>query len=413
MSASLNTEDNLEVKTAKQSGTTSRLDPDTNQAHRTFGKRGGGLRIILMVVMIAAATVAVIQWRRSHAFGTLASETHEMAVPEVTVVSPHAGPTETEIVLPGNLTAYSDASIYARTNGYLKAWYTDIGAKVKEGELMAEIEAPDLDAQDRQSGANLAQARANLEIAKLTFAREQDLLRKNVISQEEFDQSRTTMDAQVAAVNAGEANLQNLQAQEGFKKITAPFTGVVTRRNTDVGSLINAGSSATSPSAQELFHVERTDILRVYVYVPQIYSSMLTLDSPAYLDLQEFPGVKFQGKIAHIAGAIDPATRTLQTEVDVPNADGRLFPGAYANVHLVMHSNNVPVVLPENTVLFRSQGTQVAVVGADGTVHLKDVTIGRDFGTSLEVLDGVASNDRVIVNPSDSLAEGAKVDVQK
>jgi len=383
-----------------------------NQTRPEGGKQRGWPGIIFTLVTVAAAIVAAVLWRRSFAFETLASETRAMAVPAVATVLPQSGPAETEIVLPGNLMAYSEASIYARTNGYVKAWYTDIGAKVKEGELMAEIEAPDVDAQLRQAVSNLAQARANLEIATLTFAREKDLLQKNVISQEEFDQSRTTMAAQDAAVKAGEANVQDLQVQQGFQKITAPFDGVVTRRSTDVGVLINAGSNTNSPSGLELFHVARTDILRVFIYVPQVYSSLLKLDSPAYLELAEHPGVKFQGKIAHIAGAIDPASRTLLTEVQVPNEDGRLFPGAFANVHLLLRFDHAPAVVPVNSMLFRAQGAQVAVVDNSGTVHLKNVTVGRDFGTSLEVTSGVGAYDRVIVNPSDSLADGAKVEVQ-
>ena len=375
------------------------------------GKKAG-LRLVLTILALAAAVVGGLMWQRSRTFRKLASETREMATPIVATVFPQPGSAETEIVLPGNLMAYTEASIYARTNGYVKAWYTDIGAKLKAGELMAEIEAPDVDAQLRQMVASLAQARANLDIARLTFGRQKELLQTKVISQQEYDVARTTMDAQDAAVKAGEANVQDLQVQQGFQKITAPFAGVVTRRDTDVGALINAGRDATGASAQELFHVARTDILRVYIYVPQIYSPEVKLNAPAYLDLAEFPGVKFQGKISHIAGAIDPASRTLLTEVQVPNADGRLYPGAFANVHLILHFQNAPTVLPGNTLLFRAQGTQVATVDRDGTVRLKDVVLGRDFGTSLEVVSGVTPHDRIIVNPSDSIADGAKVEAQ-
>jgi len=375
-------------------------------------KTSGGVRLILTILALAAAVVVGLMWQRSRTFRKLASETREMATPTVATVFPQPGPAETEIVLPGNLMAYTEASIYARTNGYVKAWYTDIGAKLKEGELMAEIEAPDVDAQLRQMVASLAQNRANLDIARLTFGRQKELLQTKVISQQEYDVARTTMDAQDAAVKAGEANVQDLQVQQGFQKITAPFAGVVTRRDTDVGALINAGRDATGASAQELFHVARTDILRVYIYVPQIYSPEVKLNAPAYLDLAEFPGVKFQGKISHIAGAIDPASRTLLTEVQVPNADGRLYPGAFANVHLILHFQNAPTVLPGNTLLFRAQGTQVATVDRDGTVRLKNVVLGRDFGTSLEVVSGVTPHDRIIVNPSDSIADGAKVEAQ-
>ena len=324
----------------------------------------------------------------------------------VSVTHPSAGPSDDEIVLPGNLTAYSEASIFARTNGYLKSWSTDIGAKVKADQVMAEIEAPDVDAQLRQADAALAQAKANLEIANLNFARQQDLLQKKVASQQEYDQNRTNVDAMKAAVQAAQASLQNLTVVKGFQLLKAPFDGVVTRRSTDVGALISA-----SNGGQELFRVARTDILRVYVYVPQVYASFVKEGSTAFLDFAEFPGEKFEGKVAHIAGALEPATRTLNTEVEVDNKDGRLFPGAFANVHLSLPLKKAPMVVPVNTLIFRSQGTQVGVVDASGVVHLQSVTIGQDYGTSLEVTSGISPADSIIVNPSDSLADGTKVQV--
>ena len=247
-----------------------------------------------------------------------------------------------------------------------------------------------------------------LEIAKLNFSRGQDLLKTKVVSQQDFDQSRTNMEAMDAAVQSSEANVQNLTVQQGFQKITAPFAGVVTRRNTDVGSLIS-GNGNSSNSGQELFHIARTDILRVFIQVPQVYSSLVKIDTPAWLELTEFPGEKIQGKIAHVSGALDPATRTLNTEVQVPNADGRLFPGAYANVHLILPLKNVEQIIPVNTVIFRGEHTQVGVVDANNVAHLKDVALGRDFGTSFEVNSGIDSNDRLILNPSDSLTDGTAV----
>jgi RND family efflux transporter MFP subunit len=375
------------------------------------GKSTAG-RKLLFAILIALIIVACLLWQHSRAYSQLALNTSQMAVPTVTTVPPGSGPADIEIKLPGNLMAYTEASIYARTNGYLKAWYTDIGAKVTAGQLMADIEAPDIDAQLRQANADLSQARANLDIAQLTFGRGQELLATKVISQQEFDQNRTTLAARQATVQASEANVQDLTVEQNFQKITAPFTGVVTRRDTDVGALINAGSSSASATAQELFHVARTDILRVYISVPEIYSPLVRLDTPAWLELAEYPGVKFQGKVADVAGAIDPTTRTLLTEVQVRNADGRLYPGGYAIVHLVLKLQNPPSVIPINTLLFRAQGTQVGVVDKSNIVHLKHVTIGRDFGTSLEVTSGIESTDRLILNPSDSLADGAKVEVQ-
>jgi RND family efflux transporter MFP subunit len=387
------------------------LGENEHAPHATEPPRGVAGKLFAGV-LVALAVVGIMLFLRSRAAAELKDTTQALAIPTVSTISPKPGPSTTEIVLPGSLTAYSETPIYARTNGYVKAWYTDIGAKVKAGDVMAELEAPDVDAQLRQANANVNQARANLEIAKLNFTREQDLLKTKVISQQEFDQSRTTMEGMDAAVQSSEANLQNLTVQQGFQKITAPFDGVVTRRNTDVGALI-AGNGNASNSGQELFHIARTDILRVFIEVPQIYSSLVKIDTPAWLDLSDFPGEKIQGKIAHISGAIDPTTRTLNTEVQVANTDGRLFPGAYANVHLILPIKNASNILPVNTVIFRGQHTQVGVVDASNVVHLKDITIGRDFGTSFEVIDGIDNNDRIIVNPSDSLAEGVTVHVQE
>lgn len=382
---------------------------DESQPRARKSRAGGKL---LLAILAALVVVGCLLWQRSRAYGQLAITTSKMAVPVVATVLPQAGPGQVEIQLPGNLTAYTEASIYARTNGYVKAWYTDIGAKLTAGQLMAEIEAPDVDAQLRQASASLSQARATLDIDQLNFARSKQLLATRVVSQQEYDQNRTSLEAQQAAVRAGEANVQDLTVEQGFQKITAPFNGVVTRRNTDVGALINAGSSSSSATAQELFHVARTDILRVFISVPEVYSSQVRLDTPAWLELAEYPGVKFHGEVAHVAGAIDTASRTLLTEVQVPNEDGRLFPGAYATVHLVLKLANAPSVIPINTLLFRTQGTQVGVVDNSNIVHLKNVTVGRDFGTSLEITSGIENTDRLILNPSDSLADGAKVAVQ-
>ena len=373
--------------------------------------RGLGGKLFLAVI-IALAVVGVLIFQRSKVHDDLKQSTLALAVPTVSTVTAGAGPAQTEIVLPGNLTAYSETPIYARTNGYVKAWHTDIGAKVKAGDAMAELEAPDVDAQLRQANANLAQAKANREIAKLNFERSQNLFNTKVISQQEFDQNRTNLEATDAAVQAGEAAVQNLTVQQDFQKITAPFDGVVTRRNIDVGSLVSGNGNASN-SGQELFHVARTDILRVFIQVPQVYSQLVKIDTSAWLELVESPGQKFEGKIAHISGALDTSTRTLLTEVQVQNPDGRLFPGAYANVHLVLKIANVPRIIPVNTLIFRNQHPQVGIVDASDTVHLKDVTLGRDFGTTLEVTDGIGAQDRIIVNPSDSLTDGTVVHVQE
>ena len=369
-------------------------------------KGGSGGRWMLLLVLAAALVIGALLWKRSGEHEKLVAQTRDLAVQTVSVIHPGTGPSENEITLPGNVMAYNEASIFARTNGYLKSWSTDIGAQVKEGQVMAEIEAPDVDAQLLQSQATLAQAKSNLEIANLNFDRQKDLLAKKVASQQEFDQNRTNVDAMKAAVQADEASVQNLQVQKHFQQLIAPFTGIVTKRNTDVGALINS-----SNGGQELFRVARTDILRVYVYVPEAYASYVQVGSKANLDFAEYPGQKFEGKVANIAGALDPGTRTLQTEIQVDNKDGKLFPGAFANVHLFLPLKKAPMTVPVNTVLFRKEGTQVGVVGADGIVHLTTVVIGQDYGTSLEITNGLKGSDDIVVNPSDSLADGAKVQV--
>ena len=367
---------------------------------------GGGIFWVLLLVVIAGAVIGGLLWKRAGEHDKLVAETKDLAVQTVSVIHPGTGPSENEITLPGNVMAYNEASIFARTNGYLKSWSTDIGAQVKEGQVMAEIEAPDVDAQLLQSKATLEQAKSNLEIANLNFDRQKDLLAKKVASQQEFDQNRTNVDAMKAAVQADQANVQNLTVQKNFQQIIAPFAGIVTKRNTDVGALINA-----SNGGQELFRVARTDILRVYVYVPEAFASYVKVGSVAKLDFAEYPGQKFDGKVANIAGALDPGTRTLQTEIQVDNKDGRLFPGAFANVRLFLPLKKAPMTVPVNTVLFRKEGTQVGVVGADGVVHLTNVTIGQDYGTSLEITNGLTPEENIVVNPSDSLADGAKVQV--
>jgi RND family efflux transporter MFP subunit len=378
---------------------------DQEKLHEKPAPRSGGGRLLIFLVL-AALVICGLLWKRSRDAASLAESTHALATQTVAVTLPGAGPSDNEIVLPGNVTAFNEASIYARTNGYLKSWTTDIGAKVTEGEVMAEIEAPDVDAQLRQADANLEQARANLEIANLNFDRQKDLLAKKVASQQEYDQNRSNVDAMKAAVDADQAQVQNLTVQKNFQEIKAPFAGIVTRRNTDVGALINA-----SNGGQELFRVARTDILRVYVYVPEAYAAFVQLGSKAYLSFAEFPGEKFEGKVANIAGALDPAVRTLQTEIQMDNKDGRLFPGAYASVRLILPLKKSPMVVPVNTILFRSEGMEVGVVDEKGIVHLRKVTVGQDYGTSLEVTGGLTPQDRIVVNPSDSLADGAQVQV--
>jgi RND family efflux transporter MFP subunit len=319
-----------------------------------------------------------------------------------------------QISLPGDLAAYSEASLFSRTNGYLKEWFTDLGAKVTAGQLMAVISAPDVDAQLNQAQASLAQTQAAEQIALLNFQRQQALLEKQVASQQDFEENRATYQSASANVKAAQAAVQNLTVQQDFQKIIAPFPGVVTQRLIDIGDLVTAGTNTSSSgsSAQPLFTLARTDILRVFINIPQAYSPSITKGMKAWLTLQEFPGQKFEGSVTNIAGALDSTTRTLLTEVQVPNADGRLFPGAYAQVHLVVPINPV-MVIPSSALIFRGDGLQVGVVDGNGVVRLAQISLGRDFGQTVEVVQGLAPTDNIVLNPPDSIATGQHVAIKQ
>ena len=373
-----------------------RPTPPTSRRSRVIGA-------IIFALILAA--VIWTRWRdRQHLVDVNRRDT---ATP-VTYIHPASTPGSNETVLPGSLTAYSEAPIYARTNGYLRKFYVDIGSRVEEGQLMAEIEAPDVDAQMRQVSSTLAQAKAALEIARLSYDRQKSLRTQNVNSAQDLDQARTSFESAQAAVEAGQANLQNLQIQQGFQKIVAPFSGIVTRRNTDIGALINSGVG----SSPELFRVANNNPLRVYIAVPQSASPFVKVGAPAWAELQEFPGQRFEGKVARTAGALEASSRTMLTEVQLPNPDGRLLPGSFARVHLTLAGAPAQLSLPSNALLFRSDGPQVGTVDESGVVKLKSVKLGRDFGKTLEVIDGVTANDRVILNPSDSLSDGARVEAK-
>ncbi len=384
--------------------------PRPKETSRRVG-RGAG-KWLFYLLIIAPIVIGAFLALRYGEFKKLTIKTETMVIPVVQVVRPQAGPAQTEVSLPGNLTAYSEASIYARTNGYLKAWYTDLGAKVQAGQLLAEISAPDVDAQLNQSTANLSQMVANQDIAKLNYDRQKDLLAKAVSSQQEFDQNRASFESAAAGVKAAQANVQNLTVQQNFQKIIAPFAGTVTMRSVDIGDLVQSAADTSANEAKALFRVARTDILRVFVSVPQAYSPYVTTGTQAYLTLVEYPGEKFEGHVTNISGALDPTTRTLLTEVQVSNENGRLFPGAYAQVHLILPVKK-SLVVPSNTLIFRGNGVQLGVVGEDGIVHLKNVKLGQDFGTTIEVVEGITADDQIITNPSDSLADGAKVEIKK
>jgi len=395
--------------------------------------------LALIVIVLLLGTAGIVTWGIQARIKTAAAvkqQTLELAVPTVSVVRPKRGAMKDEVVLPGNIQAFTDSPIYARASGYLKEWKVDIGARVKTGQVLAEIDAPELDQQVRQADAALAQSRAaleqaramhelgrtNEELARVTAQRWANLVAKGAVSRQENDQYQAQYQAQAAnvqalekAINAAqstvsseEANLARLGELQGYKVVKAPFDGVITARNTDVGALVNAGNGGP---AQELFHMASTATLRVFVRLPQVYSRSAVPGVTADLVLSEFPGRRFTGKLVRTSEAIDPATRTLLTEVDVDNRSGALLPGAYAAVHLKLPSAAPSLILPVNALLFRSEGLQVGVVSPEGRVELVSVILGKDYGTEVEVVSGISESDRVIVNPPDSLTSGVTVRV--
>jgi RND family efflux transporter MFP subunit len=322
-------------------------------------------------------------------------------------VQPKRSAPAQEIVLPANVQAFADAPIYARTNGYLKRWYVDIGSRVKEGQLLAEIDTPEVTQQLRQARADLGTAQANLNLSKITADRYQGLLKTDSVSKQESDNAAGDYEAKQANVQSAQANVKRLEELQSFQRIYAPFSGVITARNTDVGALINSGSS--SGNGNELFHITQPDKLRVYASVPQIYSQAAKAGITADLTLAEFPGRRFQGKLVRTANAIDPTSRTLLVEIAVDNPTGQLFTGSYAEVHFKLPTPTTSLILPVNTLLFRSEGLRVATVGQGQKVELKQITIGHDFGSEVEVVAGLNGNENVILNPPDSVVEGEAV----
>ena len=365
--------------------------------------------VVVLAILILAAIIASGIWPRLQARATLGKETAEMAIPTVAVVTPKRSAPAQEVVLPANVQAYIDAPIYARTNGYLRKWYVDIGGHVKAGQLLAEIETPEVDQQLHQARADMATAQANLNLAEITAKRYADLLKSNSVSQQETDNAQGNYAAQQATVKAAEANVKRLEELQSFEKIYAPFTGVITARNTDIGALIDSGSSGGTRT--ELFHIAQPDRLRVYVNVPEQYSQAAKPGLQADLMLSEFPDRPFPGTLVRTANAIDQNTRTLLVEISVNNPTGTLLSGAYAQVHLKIPSAVSSYLLPVNTLLFRSEGLRVAVLGSGNKVELRPVTLGRDYGTEVEVVAGLNGNEAVLANPPDSIVDGEEVRV--
>ncbi|MGO9650353.1 MAG: efflux RND transporter periplasmic adaptor subunit [Terriglobales bacterium] len=365
-----------------------------------------------VAVLAFAAVVALVVsgiLPRIQARNTLAKETKEMAIPTVAVVHPQRSAPSNEIVLPANVQAYIDSPIYARTNGYLKQWYADIGARVAAGQLLAEIETPEVDQQLRQARADLGTAEANLHLAEITSNRYAGLLKTDSVSKQDADNAEGAYAAQKATVQAMEANVKRLEQLQSFEKIYAPFAGVITARRTDIGALIDSGGSGGTRT--ELFHIAQPDRLRVYVNVPEAYSQAAKPGLTADLVLSEFPGRRFEGKLVRTANAIDQTTRTLLVEIAVNNPTGTLLSGAYAEVHLKLPGATSTFTLPVTTLLFRSEGLRVATVIDGQHAELKPITVGRDYGSEIEVVAGLTGDEAVIANPPDSIVSGEEVRV--
>jgi RND family efflux transporter MFP subunit len=385
------------------------IDPGEEGGHELLKRRQVVRRTqlitVVVLILLALGAARTIVSRLANA-RVLEAGAAERSLQHVRTAAPRRSGASQDVVLPGTLQGFVQAPIAARSSGYLKRWTRDIGARVAKGELLAEIESPEVDQQLSQAVAARQQAASSLDLAKSTVARWEGLRRQDVVSQQELDERRSAMAQASANLAAADANVQRLRQLEGFKRVVAPFAGVITKRNVDVGDLIDAGGGA----GRTLFQLAQTDPLRVYVSVPQAYAHLVKPGQPVVVTQAELRGQKFSGEVARTAASIDASTRTMQVEITLRNKDGTLLPGAYVQVALPLAGNDA-LVVPTNALLFRGEGTRVAVVDAQSRVHLRPVTIGRNLGGDFEVLDGVTANDRLVLNPSDSLVEGDVVAV--
>ena len=363
------------------------------------------IALVIVLVLLAIGAARTVFVRIANARALEASST-ELAKQYVKTALPQTAAAGQTLALPGTLQGFVQSPISARASGYLKRWTKDIGSQVQKGELLAEIETPEIDQQLSQAIAARQQAASSLELARSTVARWENLRKKDVVSQQDLDERRSALAQATANVAAADANVQRLRQTEGFKRVVAPFAGVITRRNVDVGDLIDAGGS------RPLFLLAQTDPLRVYINVPQAYAQLVKAGQPVVVTQAELRGQSFKGEVARTSGAIDAATRMMQVEVSLPNREGLLLPGAYVQVSLPLAASRA-LSVPANALLFRAEGTRVATVDAEGRVRLRPVNLGRNYGETVEVLDGITASERLILNPSDSLAEGDVVAVAK
>lgn len=392
--------------------TNNRVQILPSNMHTDGGQPAGRRWFVPVLVGVVVVSVLGVGIRsRLKAEANLRTVTTEIAVPSVSVVQPKPAAPAQEIILPGNIQPFISSPVYARTDGYLKKWYFDIGARVKAGQLLATIQSPEIDEQLSQARSTLATAQANLHLADITKTRYEAMFQKHAVAQQDRDNAEGTYSANKAMVDADTANVRHYEALVSFEKVYAPFDGVITARNTDIGDLINAGSSSTPKT--DLFQIAQPGTLRVYVNVPEEYSrGIRTAETAADIVLAEFPGQRFPGKVVRTAESINGTTRTLLTEIDLPNPGNTLLSGSYAEVHLQIPSQNSSFLIPVNTLIFRSEHLQVGVV-RNGKIELADLTPGHDFGGEIEVVAGLKDGDQVVLNPPDSLVSGQQVNIVK
>jgi len=400
---------NSEIKETENGVEIVPLDPNRypNLENGWPSQRRWLMPLIFSVVVLAVLFFGIRS--RLNAEASLRTVTAQMAVPSVSVVQPKPAAQAQEIILPGNMQPFISSPVYARTDGYLKKWYFDIGAHVKAGQLLATIQSPEIDEQLSQAQSTLATAQANLNLAEITKTRYEAMFQKHAVAQQDRDNAAGTYSANKAAVDADMANVRHFEALVSFEKVYAPFDGVITARNTDIGDLINAGSSSTAKT--DLFHIAQTGTVRAYVNVPEEYSRGIHPGATeADILLAEFPGQKFPGKVVRTSESINGATRTLLTEIDLPNPGNILLTGSYAEVHLHIPSPSSTFLIPVSTLIFRSERLQAGIV-RNGKVELADLTPGHDFGSEIEVVAGLKPGDQVVMNPPDSLVSGQQVSI--
>jgi RND family efflux transporter MFP subunit len=366
------------------------------------------LWFLLIPIMLGTGSFFVMRGRQGDT-NQLDATTKSLEVNTVKVIHPQRGSASSDLALPGFIQAFSQSPVFARVDGYVRTWYVDIGARVTKGQLLAEIDAPDVDQQLNQARAMLSQAETSLSLAKITAARYQDLIKTNSVAQQEVDQNNQNLASQAANVQAASAAVSRLEQMQGFEKIIAPFDGVITLRKTDLGDLVNAGNAGVG---RELFRISQNNVVRVFVTVPEEFSKQVRVGTKASMDLAELPNRRFNAAVTRTDESIDMGSRTLTVELDVPNTSGELLPGAYANVHFQLPLNMTPLVLPASTILFQAEGPQIGIVNGQNQVELRKVTLGHDFGDTIQIVSGVHPTDAVVANPPDSLTNGMRVAVQ-